>query len=789
VRVRACPDRRKRNMTETPKRKLAAIMFTDMVGYTALMQKDEPKARELIERHRIFLKPLVEKHGGEVIQYVGDGTFCRFESAIEAVTAAMEIHKVLEVEPEINLRIGIHIGDVVVDGDEVYGDGVNVASRIEPLAEAGGICVSNQVYENIKNQPGIDLRSLGKQELKNVEEPIEVYAIESSSGVEAVKSAVGSSPVVSESTKSTQSQSSKKLIYGGAIAVAIILAIMWGNPFLPSGERALEASGEIRSIAVLPLDNMSNDPDQEYFSDGMTEALIADIAKIRSLKVISRTSIMRYKGTDKSLPEIARELKVDAILEGSVMHAEGEVRITVQLIRAATDEHLWAESYTDKLENIMMLQSRIARAVAGEIKLTLSPEEKKNIGGERKVDPDAYNLYLQAQKIDRWVDLDRTGEAIELLEKALVIDENFIEGWIDLSYRISIDHFAGDRDKLKPISRAKEALERAKELDPTKIETLLAEGHFHYYGNKEFAEGLESYYRVLKNDPNNSTALEHVGYVQRRMGKWEASLEKFLEVYRKDPYNADLVRSIGDSYHFMRDFENAELFYKRVLEFEPKFTQLYVELALLAYQKTGDPKKALAAMEGATSVTRPDYIASSRSMYFAFDGNLEAALNEINSVSDSDLQISSDLSVRNYLIGEVYYFFGDGEKSREYFSLFLPDIQRAVEDAPKQEFLLYLLSFTYAHLGQKDDAISASMKSVELLPISEDALWGSGNESILAQIYMIVGEYDKALDKVEMLLSIPSPISLKILEAFPIWKPLHDMPRYQEIIKKYRPEA
>jgi len=251
-------------MTESPKRKLVAIMFTDMVGYTALMQKDEPKARELIERHRIFLKPLVEKHGGEVIQYVGDGTFCRFESAIEAVTAAQEIHKVLEVEPEINLRIGIHIGDVVVDGDEVYGDGVNVASRLEPLAEAGGICVSNQVYENIKNQPGINLRSLGKQELKNVDEPMEVFAIDSSSGVEAVKSTVESSPVVSDSTRSTKTQNSKKLIYGGAVAAAIILAIMWGNPFSPSGERALERgryalSQYSRSIIcpMIPIRNIS----------------------------------------------------------------------------------------------------------------------------------------------------------------------------------------------------------------------------------------------------------------------------------------------------------------------------------------------------------------------------------------------------------------------------------------------------------------------------------------------------------------------------------------------------
>ena len=164
-------------MSSEPKRKLAAIMFTDMVGYTALMQKDEDKARELIERHRAHMKPFVGKHGGEIIQYVGDGTFCRFDSAIEAVYSALEIQRVLEMEPEINLRIGIHVGDVVVKGEEVYGDGVNVASRLEPLAEPGGICVSHQVYENIKNQTGLSLTSLGKKDLKNVGEEMEVFAV------------------------------------------------------------------------------------------------------------------------------------------------------------------------------------------------------------------------------------------------------------------------------------------------------------------------------------------------------------------------------------------------------------------------------------------------------------------------------------------------------------------------------------------------------------------------------------------------------------------------------------
>ncbi len=164
-------------MPSEPKRKLAAIMFTDMVGYTALMQEDEDKARALIERHRAHMKPFVEKHDGEIIQYVGDGTFCRFDSATEAVNAAFEIQKVLEMEPDINLRIGIHVGDVVVKGDEVYGDGVNVASRLEPLAEPGGVCISERVYEDIKNQSDIETVFLGEKNLKNVDRPIKIYGL------------------------------------------------------------------------------------------------------------------------------------------------------------------------------------------------------------------------------------------------------------------------------------------------------------------------------------------------------------------------------------------------------------------------------------------------------------------------------------------------------------------------------------------------------------------------------------------------------------------------------------
>jgi len=637
---------------------------------------------------------------------------------------------------------------------------------------------------------GINLVSLGMKELKNVDEAIEVFTVEREEFSATDSLEIKERAVVPENVTHDKVRNYNKLIYTSIVTVALIVITIWMNPFSPTGERALEASGEIRSIAVLPLDNMSNDPDQEYFSDGMTEALIADIAKIRSLKVISRTSVMRYKGSDKSLPEIARELKVDAILEGSVMHAEGAVRITVQLIRASTDEHLWANSYTDKLENILSLQSKIARAVAEEIKLTLSPEEEMNIGGERKVNAEAYKLYLQARKVDPWVQsFEDQEKAIKLLEESVAIDENFIDGWILISDRFSIFQSLSMDGNQERVSKARHALEKAKELDPTMIEVQLAEGHFHYFSNKDYSEALESYYRVLRNDPNNSVALEHVGYLQRRIGKWVDSLDKLLEVYKRDPYNTDLVRSIADSYFHLRNFHQSEIYFKKALDISPKFTHPYVMLSEIAFQKSGDPGDALAAMATEFKVNDLRWYLGVKSRYLALSGDLDAALETINSVLKDEFQLGSLVNSRNFRLGMVHKLFGENEKSDKYFNSVLPDLEIAYRLEPKKDRWMQLLSFSYAYLGRKEEAMSVALRRVENLGISNDTFLGSRVEFEVAQVYTIVGEYDMALDKVEILLSVPSPMSVDILETDPVWKPLHDLLRYKEIIKQYESEA
>ena len=277
----------------TQQRKLAAIMFTDIVGYSALMGRDEEKAIQLLHKNRDLLKPLIKEHRGDWLKEIGDGTLSSFTSAVEAVKCALDIQKILKDEPEQILRIGIHIGDVVFEEGDVFGDGVNVASRIGPLAEPGGICVSERVFDDIRNQVDIQTRPLGQKNLKGISRPIGVYAL--------------------------------------------LMPWQGQRPAAAEEYRPEEAKP---SIAVLPFTNMSADAENEYFCDGMTEELIDALAKIEGLKVVARTSAFQFKETAHDIREVGQRLNVGTVLEGSVRKAGNRLRITAQLINVADGYHL-----------------------------------------------------------------------------------------------------------------------------------------------------------------------------------------------------------------------------------------------------------------------------------------------------------------------------------------------------------------------------------------------------------------------------------------------------------------
>ena len=648
-------------MPSEPKRKLTAIMFIDMVGYTAMMQKDERKTQDLVKRHRELIKPLVVKHNGEVLRYIGDGTLCTFRSAIEAVNCAIGIQNALIDKHELNVRIGIHIGDIVFEDDDIYGDGVNIASRLEPLAESGGVCISERVYEDIKNQSDMATAYLGEKSLKNVDHPIKIYCL-TGEGLKKAK------PFEMEPMSQTSGRkiSYRKFVYFGAAVLALLLLILWNLPFFSTEDRTLEASGEIRSIAVLPLDNLSNDPDQDYFSDGMTEALIANIAKIRSLKVISRTSVMRYKGTEKPLPEIGKELNVDAILEGSVMHAEGEVRITVQLIRASTDEHLWADSYTDKLENIMILQSKIAKAIAKEVKLTLSPEEELKLSSNKKIDPAAHEAFLRGKHFWNKRTGDDIKKGLEYFKEAVNIDPLYALAHVGIAESYVLLHQYANLPSRETYPKGKAAALKALEIDPNLGEAHIAIAYAltEHFWDWEAAE-IE-YKKGLELSPNYATGHQWYGELLFIIGRYDESKNEIELARELDPLSRIILLVESVVHHWSGDLESARRLMDRNIELYPEFSGMY-------------------RTKGFFHLTREEYDDAARMWLKAIEfdksytEDLEAYREAVKLSGIKGLYrifLEFDLKqdpINSYFVANDYYILGDYEKSLDW-------LERAIED-------------------------------------------------------------------------------------------------------------
>ena len=775
-------------MPSEPKRKLAAIMFTDMVGYTALMQDDEPKARELIERHRAHMKPFVEKHGGEIIQFVGDGTFCRFDSAIEAVNAAIEIQRVLEMEPEINLRIGIHVGDVVVDGDEVYGDGVNIASRIEPLAASGGICVSARVRDDIKNQPGLSLNSLGKKDLKNVGEEMEVYAVTKSSESSAIKAdAKAPTPASNKfnmkwivDAKAPASPSSKFNMKWLGVAAVITVLVIIGLKF-DFGTLEVESKEDINrlSIAVLPFDNMSADPENEFFADGITDDILAQLAKIKSLEVISRTSIMQYKNTTKSLSEIGKELGVATILEGSVRRGGNRVRIIAQLIDARTDKHLWAETYDRDLDDIFAIQSDVAKKIAAALEASLTPEEEISIYDKPTNNVEAYDLFLKGRILYESAgsngEKGKLEEAIKLFEQAVNLDPEFVAAYSRLAKAHLAMYWDGwgawDRTDER-LAKAKRVIDKASEIDPVHQDVLLALGYYHYWGFRNYEEALKYLLPALEKQPNNSDVSQAIGFVYRRKGEWNDAIAFMKRAVDLDPRSNTKARNLAQTYIVNRMWKEAERYTDRLLLLKPQSVTGYFWKIQLLYLSGGDLEESWKVLDEAMEYIDPNKLIFLQGWLNVLERNFTSALN----VFEGDT--AKWYGAKAYL----HLKLGHAENAYSYFDSMRVEAEDDLTEDPKNDNALSRLGMAYAGLGRKVEAIEKGLAATRILPLSKDAYRGSSRLTDLAQIYTNVGEYDKAIDRLELLFSIPSHITEQSLRLDPGWDPLREHPRFIKLI-------
>ncbi len=473
----------------TQSRKLAAIMFTDIVGYTALMGEDELSAFELLKKNRAIQRPIIEKFNGRWLKEIGDGVLASFSTVSDAVYCAKEIQETCLNEPALNLRIGIHLGEVVFEGNDVFGDGVNIASRLESLAPIGGILVSESVYRNLGNKRGIETTFYGKEQLKNVQEPIKVYSVQ----VEGATPAVATESAAVPKQAPSKGWNLRKIAWYALGGILILLFY-----FLYANYSSQQTSAETAehpsdvSIAVLPFDNFSlNKAETQYLCDGFMEEILNQLSKIRSIQVRSRSSVEQFRTKRPTSPEIAQKLRATHLIEGSVQLIDNELKVVVQLIEGEQDKHIWQNSYQQPLEEIFEMQSDIAESVADQLELTLTNAESRLLNTPPTDNLEAYDFYLCAEQNHMiWSHSRDPGNfqnAITLYQRAGKEDPKFAQALLGRA-RMYLSAYNGSYDLAKRVvlDSILVLTNQAAELNPNLAEAYATlSAYFRTIGNSE----------------------------------------------------------------------------------------------------------------------------------------------------------------------------------------------------------------------------------------------------------------------------------------------------------------
>jgi len=557
-------------------------MFTDMVGYTALGQRNESLSLALLDEQRKIVRPVLARHSGREVKTIGDAFLVEFPNAVDAVRCAYDIQRAirefnlsLAQERRIYLRIGVHVGEIVGTDSDISGDTVNVASRIEPLSDDGGVCVTRPVYDFVKGKVDIPLSNVGLRSLKNVAEPVEVY----------------------------------KMVMPWAPE-----AVSLGQP-------------DKNRVAVLPFANMSPDPADEYFSDGMTEELISTVSRIEGLKVIARTSVMSYKGERKRIPEIARELEVGTILEGSVRKSGTRVRITAQLIDARTSNHLWAESYDRDMSDVFAIQTEVASKVAG----ALSRDVFSGPHSKTKVDVESYTMYLKA--LQSYHESTESGlrDAINLLELALSKDPSFVRAYAGLAAAWGRMAQGGYEEFTIALNKAEAAARKAVEIGPDWAESHEAVAIVKWYQDNGTAAIAEAE-RAVRINPNLPESYYALGMSYATRAQLEYGAQFLKKAYELDPLSLTVAHGLALVLALAGEESEALAVWNRLLKLSPTNPRVYDGLAEF-YMLRRDFDKAQEMLSTGLRINPTEYrLRLNQGILFALTGHKELALGQLENI-------------------------------------------------------------------------------------------------------------------------------------------------------------
>ena len=597
-------------------RRLAAIMFTDMVGFTALAQRDETLAIQLLEELRRLIRALLGKYKGREVEAIGDAFFVEFASSLDAVNCAVAIQSTLRewneqqpLENRVLIRIGIHLGDVLHRGREVSGDAVNIASRIEPLAPPGGVCVTAQVYDSVLNKVEYQFETIGIPDLKNVFTPIEVYCVAG---------------------------------YGEYTSQPMLFRSQ-----LPKDR-----------IAVLPFVNISPDLVDEYFADGMTEELISAVSMIKGLKVIARTSVMRYKRVHKPIAQIGRELNVGSILEGSVRKVGPKIRISVQFVETSKEVPTWSHKYDREVKDVFAIQSEIAQHVAEALKDHI-------FGGKHREDPrtttfstEAYTNYLRGRQLWNRRTEEDLKKAVSCFEKALSLDGNYARAYVGLadSYAtLALLEFMAPNEAYP---KAKDSVKKALSLNAGLAAAHTSLGLIKFQYDWDWKGAEEEFKEAISLNFNYAPAHHFFADYLKAMGRFDEALAEIEQARELDPLSLAINIGVGHVLYLSGQYDRAIEEYKKAVELEPGFMATHVWFGR-PYLEKGMFAEAIAELETAVRLSGESTIALAMLGHgLASAGRGQEAIQILEKLKEK----SQSQYVPSYWIAIIYNGFRDKEQ-------------------------------------------------------------------------------------------------------------------------------
>jgi TolB-like protein/class 3 adenylate cyclase/Tfp pilus assembly protein PilF len=803
---------------------IAHVLFIDIVGYSKLLINEQSESlqelNDIVRATEVFR---TAEAAGQLAKIpTGDGMALVFSTTPDApVQCALQISKALKTRPDLPVRMGVHSGPVsavtdVNNRSNIAGGGINMAQRVMDCGDAGHILLSKRVAEDLAQyrqwQPA--LHDLGDCQVKHdvTVSVVNLYTDEAGNAAIPAKFAMAQreqtapAPII----QSSPARRSNSLFLGGIIILLLVAgaAAWFFSRQTSTRSTATAATGPApvvstapaipeKSIAVLPFENLSDNKENAFFTDGVQDEILTDLAKVADLKVISRTSVMQYKsGASRNLREIGQQLGVAHVVEGSVQRAGNKVRVNAQLIDARTDGHLWAQVYDRPIDDVFAIQSEIAKAIADQLQAKLSPSEKSAIEQAPTSDVTAFDLFTRAKNLLLTTSFTATVrgsylQAIEWLNQAVARDPSFFEAYCQLAYANDNLYFLGNDHTPARLALAEAAIQSALHLRPDAGEAHLARAENLYRGYLDFDGALAELEIARRTLPNDARVFELTGYIVRREGKHEEGLHYLQRALELDPRNFFILQQMALSYQNLRRYPDMVSALDRALTITPDDIETRATRGVVELDWKADPRLLHQVIDAVLQKNPAEIrtIADSWFLCALAERDPVAAARALDALGDNPLGNDSVYLNRHVCEGIIARMMKDDGKARASFVAARAEQETLLQAQPNWGPALCVLGLIDAGLGRKEDALREGRRAVNLLPVAKDSINGVHMIEYLAMTAAWVGDKDLACEQLAIATHQPGTLSYGELKLLPYWDPLRGDPRFEKIVAELAPKT